>query len=314
MRRALARLGPRVLVPIAVGLSIIGVLLGFGDFRRIVHFVSAFHLMTLVPIALAILGYEAVRFVQWLYLLRKLGITLPMRSVLFAYSIGETTKYSPVGNYVPNYILHRSRQADFGLSSAATTYIPVMEVAVCLVVVVAVGVGAWTPFVRPLIIIGLAVFGVVLWLIHRFHVHPRAPRWIQQRQTLIEEIRNFREGAAELLNPPVLITTALLTLVYLGLAGAAFYQVIVGLGVQGFAYEQALSAFCFALAFSLIVPLPTDIGSIEISGTGALIALGMPKHEAVGVMLVNRVLTLGLALLIAVIMAAILRSELRRAL
>jgi uncharacterized membrane protein YbhN (UPF0104 family) len=298
----------------AIGVSIIGVLLGFGDLGRIVHFVTAFHPVTLVPIALAILGYEAVRFVQWLYLLRKLGISLPLRSVLFAYSIGETTKYSPVGNYVPNYILHRSRQADFGLSSAATTYIPVMEVAVCLVVVVVVGVGAWTPFVRPLIIVGLAVFGVLLWLLHRFHVHPRAPRWVQQRQTLIEEVRHFRQGAAGLLNPAVLTITALLTLVYLGLAGAAFYQVIISLGVHGFAYEEALAAFCFALGFSLIVPLPTDLGSIEVSGTGALIALGMPKHEAVGVMLVNRVITLGLALLIAAIVAAILRGELRRAL
>jgi len=63
-----------------------------------------------------------------------------------------------------------------------------------------------------------------------------------------------------------------------------------------------------------IVPLPLDIGVVEISAVGAFLAVGVSKTDAVGVVLINRALSIGVSLVIALIGAALLRDEGRAAL
>jgi uncharacterized membrane protein YbhN (UPF0104 family) len=57
-----------------------------------------------------------------------------------------------------------------------------------------------------------------------------------------------------------------------------------------------------------------DIGATEISGVGAFLALGMSKGDAVGAMLVNRALSLGSAVVIALVIMMILHDQFRAAL
>ena len=71
--------------------------------------------------------------------------------------------------------------------------------------------------------------------------------------------------------------------------------------------------YLFRLAFALITPIPLDIGPIEVSGVGALVALGVDERAAVGVMLINRVLTIGASVAIALVVVLVLHGELRTA-
>ena len=306
-------LRPRVLLPLALSISLLGALLGFANVQRLATFVVAFHAASIVPIVLLLAAYEAIRGVQWWYLLRRVELDPPPRALVFAYALGEITKYSPIGNYVPNYVLARTRRVDFGLSSAATTFIPLNEVAICLVGLVILGLGAWTAWLRPLIVFGLIGFFLLLYIVSRFHMHPSAPGWLRRRGPILQELRNFREGAKDILHPRVLAITAVTAVVYMLIAGAAFYLVLQGLGLSQLSYTVALAVYFFSLGFSLIVPLPTDIGSLELSGTGALLVLGVRRHEAVGAMFLNRVFTLGVAILLAAIVAGLFRDQLASA-
>jgi uncharacterized membrane protein YbhN (UPF0104 family) len=72
--------------------------------------------------------------------------------------------------------------------------------------------------------------------------------------------------------------------------------------------------YLLSLAAGLIIPLPIDLGVVEVSGVGALVASGVGRDVAVGLMLVNRLLSIGSAVVIATISLLFLRAELQRAL
>ncbi|MGH2409639.1 MAG: hypothetical protein ACRDGS_04620, partial [Chloroflexota bacterium] len=59
----------------------------------------------------------------------------------------------------------------------------------------------------------------------------------------------------------------------------------------------------------VIIPLPIDIGVAEVSGTGALVALGIDRNTAISIMLANRVLTLGASIAIATVTALVPHDE-----
>jgi len=69
----------------------------------------------------------------------------------------------------------------------------------------------------------------------------------------------------------------------------------------------------FSLAFSLIVPIPVDIGVLEVSGVGAFLAIGIQggKSAAVGAVLINRVLSIIASLAIAALVMLIFHGEFR---
>jgi uncharacterized membrane protein YbhN (UPF0104 family) len=117
-----------------------------------------------------------------------------------------------------------------------------------------------------------------------------------------------------LFHPRILVIETLLGAIYVTLAGAALYLVVRGLGVTGVSFGAVLAVSYFSLGFSLIVPLPLDIGVIEVSAVGAFLAVGVGKADAVGAVLINRALSIAIALLIALVGLIVWRDELRAAL
>lgn len=76
---------------------------------------------------------------------------------------------------------------------------------------------------------------------------------------------------------------------------------------------EALAVYFFSLAFSLMLPIPVDVGVLEIGGVGAFLAIGIQggKNAAVGAMLINRVLSIIASVAIAAVVMLIFRGELR---
>jgi uncharacterized protein (TIRG00374 family) len=179
------------------------------------------------------------------------------------------------------------------------------------------GVGTWTGWLRPVIVGGVIVVGLVSWAVHHFHRAGRTPRWVQEHKAIrkaLDELNQFRQGVAALLHPRILGLAIALGTLYLVIAGVGLYVVVRGLGIGHIALPQALAVYFFSLAFSLIVPIPIDIGVLEVSGVGAFIAMGVDRNSAVGAMLINRVHSIGASLAIALIVIAVLHDELRAAL
>ncbi|MGH2487183.1 MAG: lysylphosphatidylglycerol synthase transmembrane domain-containing protein [Ktedonobacterales bacterium] len=309
-------LAPKVLIPTVLSVAIIVALLGFGDIHKVLRLMVSFPHIYLLWYLLLMVAYEAVRCLQWHMLLGALSVRIPLRTQIFAFLTGEVAKTVPVGNYFQNYLIQRSSGADFGLTSAATTFVVLIETAVSLVGVVIIGVGAWSGWLRPLIIVGLLVTAIVVWIVASLHKAGRAPQWMQRRKawrTVLQELRNFLKGSKQILHPRVMILASLLGAVYLLIAGSALYLVTSGLGIN-LSLWGAWAVYFFSLAFSLIFPLPVDIGVLEVSGVGAFLAQGVGKPPAVGAMLINRVLSFGSAVAIALVGSAVLHNEARQAL
>lgn len=308
-------LRPKVLIPVVLSVAIIAALLGFGDIHKVVGLMVSFPRLYLLWYLLLMAGYEAVRCAQWHYLLKALDIHAPIRTQVFTFLAGEVAKSVPIGNYFQNYLLQRSKGADFGRTSAATTFIVLIEVAVSLLGIVIIGVGTWSGWLRPVILVGLAVAALAAWGIHRLHGAGRAPRWMTEHKMwrkVLDELKQFREGAIDLLDPRTLGLATLLGAIYLIIAGSALYIIVSGLNIH-ISLWDALAVYFFSLAFSLIFPLPIDIGVLEVSGVGAFLAEGVTKPAAVSAMLLNRVLSIGSALVIALIGMIFMRDEFRAA-
>ena len=92
---------------------------------------------------------------------------------------------------------------------------------------------------------------------------------------------------------------------YVITAGATLYIVFPAVGVGSVSFGQALAAYCFGLAFYLI------LGSLEAASVAAFLVVGVSKSDAVTAIVINRGLTLGGTLVLALVAMAVLYDEFR---
>lgn len=310
-------LRPRVILPAIFAAAVIAALLAFSDLGKVVRLMEGFNRLYLLYFFLLMVAYELVRGLQWQYLLHALKIRVPIRAQWFSFLVGEMGKSLPIGNYLQNYLLERAQGADFGRSSAASTLIIITEVFVSVIGVVILGLGSWTTFLRPIIIIGLILTGVAVFLIVKFHHSGNPPRWMTKRkamQKVLQEFGEFEKGAVDLFKPRVLAVEIALSATYLIIAGAGLYIILRGLNIGGASFGEALAVYFFSLATSLIIPIPVDIGVIEITAVGAFLVVGVSRAGAVGTVLINRVLSIIASIAIAIIAMIVFHDQLRAAL
>lgn len=326
----------RVIVLTLVGVGLVVALILAAGPQQALQLITHFHPGALIIFFLLMAGYEVVRCAQWHYMLKKLNITVPLRTQIFAYSIGEFTKNLPIGNFVPDYILTREQGTDFGRASSSSLLVSVLEVAVALVGIVIIGIDDWT-WIRPLILIGTFVFVLLAWAFYRWYHSPRTehtehtehaghaqhsrqhqpPAWAhrvlewQWIRKAMDELRQFTQGEAILLHPDVIAISTLACAVYMVLSGFALYAVILGLGLSGITWHAALAASFFSLAVSTIIPVPTDLGTSEASGSGALVAMGLSVTGAVSTLLLYRFLNLVEQILVALLASLAFPAEFR---
>jgi uncharacterized membrane protein YbhN (UPF0104 family) len=152
---------------------------------------------------------------------------------------------------------------------------------------------------------------------YRVEPHAEAPAWMKRNALanfLLVELARFRHGVATLVRPRRLTIEAVLCGAYLTTAGAAMYVLALGLGVSQLSWWQMLGIYAFSLASGLILPLPVDLGVVELSGAGAMAASGIGREGAISIMLLNRLLNVGSAIAIAAVGVLFLRGELHQAL
>jgi uncharacterized protein (TIRG00374 family) len=305
-------LRPSVVIPTLLSVAILAALLGVSNMAQVIAVMEGFQHSYLLYVLMATVAYEAVRCVQWHVLLTALEIRVPLRTQVFTFLAGEVTKHLPLGNYVSNYPLRQSLGTAFGRSSAATTVMMLTEAALALAGLMLLGLGDWSGWLRLVIVGGLAVVLVGVWAVSRSGYVPRVPCWMTQRQavrTIAEEFRRFRASAVALVQPRILSVEGLLGAGYIIIGGAILYLVVRGLGVGHVSFWQVLAVYCFSLATAQLSPVPMDLGVIEASGVGAFLAIGVSESTAVGIMLINRVLSVGATLVMALVAMAILRDE-----
>ncbi len=273
---------------------------------------AGFQRLDLLYYFLLMIAYEVVRGAQWSYMIARLEVKVPLRSQIFAFALSEVTKVLPIGNYFQNYVLNQSKGADIGRTSAATTLIIMEEIFVSLVGVAVLGLGSWTTWIRIVIFGGGVLFALVIWALVKYSHGPHRPEWVSRRQSLnkiADEFARFREGVVDLMNPRSLAITLVYSTTYLVIGGAALYVVVRGLSIPNATFTESLAVYFFSLACALMIPLPVDIGVIELSGLGAFIAIGVEHNAAISATLANRILSILASIVIAAVVVAVLRGE-----
>jgi uncharacterized membrane protein YbhN (UPF0104 family) len=123
---------------------------------------------------------------------------------------------------------------------------------------------------------------------------------------------HFREGLGRIARPRILLTTAALSAALVLLEGLALYMVARALRIDGLPVTAALAAYYFSIGVSFVVPIFTNLGTLEAGGVAALIALGVSREGAVGVMVLDRALIIALAIVLAVVVGLAFRDRLGR--
>ncbi len=308
-------LSPKVLIPVVFAVVLIGIVLSLGDIRKvgqdIVHFPPGDAALFL---GLTVL-YETIRGVQWLYFLKGMKVKVARRRAIFAFIGGEATKSLPAGNYFENYLLEREAGVAVAYTASGTTITILLEVVICVVYLSVVGIRGWG-WLRPVILLGSLLVVLTVIALARLDLHAHLPGWLANKQFFrwaAEQWKTFSQGAAAFVTPKRLGVGLALAAAYLAAAGTQYYVVIRAIGHDHVGYFDAVAAYLFGLGAGLILPVPTDIGVQEITGLGALKAMGMQVPNAVPVTILFRVFNLVSSLVIAVIAFVVLHREFRDA-
>src|SRR5918911_242428 len=307
---------PRVVVPLVLGIGIIAVLRGYANVDRVLQAASAFQPHYILLILLLTLAYEALRAMQWLLFLRVLDHREAGRGGLMSFMGGEMAKALPGGQYFQTYLLRQAHGVPVARSAAATTIIIWLEVAICLVAVLILGVGPWT-WARPA---AAALLGGIALLVVVVKRRPLSSRLLMasRRRPRLRAVwawyNGFIGSADALLCLRALGPATVLSAAYIAIAALELWAIAAGLGLHGIGFTQALIVYAFALAAGLIIPVPIDLGLTELSGLAALMAFGVPRADALTVMLPQRLLSSTLTAGISLAGLAVLRRHVAAAL
>lgn len=289
--------------------------MSLGDIRKVGSAIVGFSLGNAALFLLLTIIYEVVRGVQWLYFLKGMKVKVGLRRSIFAFVGGEATKSLPAGNYFENYLLEREGGVSVAYTASGTTITVLLEVVVCVVYLAIVGIRGWG-WLRPVLIFGTLAVLLLVVVIGRLEFHAHPPDWLAKRtffQWMSEQWKTFVQGAETFVTPTSLAIGVTLAAIYLAAAGTQYYIVIRALGNNHLSLWDGISAYLFGLGVGLILPVPTDIGVQEITGVGALSALGMATTNAVSVTIVYRIFNLVSSIVIAAVTFVILHREFRDA-
>jgi len=268
----------------------------------------------LAAAAVLILAYNGAQLVQWIYLLDHLGVVAPRREAILAFTGGNLTKYLPGGSYFQNYLLYETSHVDPAFSFVATTLMVLMEPAVALIFLLVIGIDGWV-WLRWLLVIGLPLAGLFAAGLYRFIESPLLPRWLTGHRlfaAVADQVVRFRDGLGRIARPRILLTTVALSVALVLFEGLAIYLVARALRIEGLSVTAALAAYYFSIGVALIVPIFTNLGTLEAGGVAALITLGVSREGAVAIMVLDRAIIIALAIVLAVIAGLAFRELLGR--
>ena len=302
---------PKVIVPTLLSAGCLAFVLTFANAHTVSYEIVTALPRALVPVFLLTLLYLIAKAIQWRLYLARLNIRPDWQALLVPFAGGEIGNSLPMGVFLENYLLKGSLGSEIGRSSAATTWMLITEIAVCLSALLVVGVPGW-PWLRPLalaILLGMLLVGFILFR-WRF-IDATLESWARRSRRLrplAEGARQFLEGGKLLFSWRTFACGLPLTAVYLGAQVTAL--TIIGETLSpGFGWHEALASFAFSLGVVLVVPVLPHLGSVEASGLGVLLQFGLSKNLAVGCFLTLRLLTTGTIMLVGAIVLAPLHQE-----
>ncbi len=258
-------------------------------------------LLSFAAAILLILSSLFFEFLRWLYYLRQLGIRVAWSSCLSIFLSGLMLGFMPAksGELLRYYLLKR-------LKVPYHKTIPVHFVSNLTVLFVSLA------FASPFLIhfagwhvfYASIVFFILLFFSFRFPIiYVKIISFLQKRIRLkvLSDLKKSLEHSKVLLGFKQLSVSLLLTFVYYGLIGVAFFAVSSNFEIS-IPWYQAFGIYSLSLIIGVLSMLPGGIGAVEGSGITLLMNY-TDQTSAVVMMMMMRLITLWFTILIGIFAA-----------
>jgi uncharacterized membrane protein YbhN (UPF0104 family) len=289
-------LNPKVIVPTVLSAGFLAFIVAFGDAGKVSQQIALAAPRTVLPVFFLTLLYLVAKGVQWHIYLRRLGIKPGHREFLVPYAGGEFSNSLPFGVYLENYLLKGSLGEGFGKSAAATTWMLITEILICLLALIVIGIPDW-PWVRPLaaaVGVGMLAFGFICFktrlVKERLERSEPRRKWLKSARN---SLKDFLDSSSQLLSWHTFVYGLPLTAIYLGAYATALYIIGQALQAPNWGWDKAAAAYAFSLVIVLLVPVLPHLGAVELSGLGALLQYGLTRAVAAASLLTLRLLATG---------------------
>jgi uncharacterized membrane protein YbhN (UPF0104 family) len=185
-------------------------------------------------------------------------------------------------------------------SIIATTAVSALETLVAVPVVLGFGVPGWgwlIPTVTGVLAVYVVGLGAVWWAANPggedVRVHLPGPF-----MTVVRGARGFLASTRPLLALRTLRDNLVPVVLSLSIVAVDVWLLGRAVGIHGFSFREAAVVYGFSTLILVLTPVPTDLGTTEASGAGALLAFGATRPQAVAALLLLRVLLTGATMLI----------------
>ncbi|HEU0168682.1 MAG TPA: lysylphosphatidylglycerol synthase transmembrane domain-containing protein [Chloroflexota bacterium] len=312
MKDLLARLkDPKAIAGLILGAVVLAFLLSFSDIHQVGQAFAHFPPVALPVIFGLILIREAIRTVEWRYLLHPLRVHTNWRHTAEALIAGDAAQILPAGIFLQNLVLRQTEEADVTRTLAATLAMQLMEAGVGLLVLAIIPVPGWWAL-RPAAIVVLAGALTFLFVITR----KRVRRWIDERgegsrigdllSNGIQKVLGSMEGLGHW---RVLAAAFALTTVYMAFTIGALFVITRAYEVPHVNWLAAAVIYCFTLVVVVLNPIPSDWGVSEGLGTAMFTAFGVKPAVGLTMMLLLRFSIIFSTAILAGVCAAIFRQD-----
>lgn len=302
---------PKVVVPILLAAALLGVAVTLSNLSRVFTRIAHIPVLSLGLTLLLAATYLICKGLQFRGFLKDLNLSIPWRSMLFAYLIGEVTVTLPLGIYAQNYLLQRLNGSRVSRTAAATTLMLMFEAGIFFLILALLGTHGW-PWLRLIALgclLGLMAFIAIVTRWKR--LHHGAVRLMSYVKLPAKPVMEFLQSLGLLADSRIFWRRGYLTVLYVIALITAFHTIAHGVGVSRLGMLPAASIYAFSLSIALIFGgITSQVGVVEISGMEAARMYGFSYSEGLAMLFGFRLVWTACIWLICMPIVFWLRGEL----
>ncbi len=254
-------------------------------------------------LALASLNY-LTRFVKWHYLVRHLGIRVPLGTNLIIFLAGLFMSVTPgkMGEILKSYLLKRTYGTPISKSAPVVFAERLTDLIALLILAVLGGYalsGAGVYLVLGIVLVASLLAIVGIEPVHVFLLKRMAG--IRRLESIAHKADQSFRSARSLVMPKPLLLSSLVSIPAWFCECLGFWLILKASGIDSLDLARATGVYGLAAVVGALSMLPGGLGATEITLTGLLSASGIAKGAAIASTLVVRAATLWYAVLVGAV-------------
>lgn len=292
----------RALIPFAIGVAAIVALILVINPRQFGTEAQRFSIIAVPFVVVLSLSYYLVQGVRWHFLLRDVGVRLPMGDTVLINVAGQSTGLLPLGELTRAVLVAEVGEAELGAVVATVT---VQELIYTVFMVAAAIPGsfehrAWGGAVVAALLFTVTVF-VTLTVPSVFNVVRAVVRHVPFARRFGPDIDQLRRETVVLLRKPDTYLWSVLSLFGVLIAITLFWLVVHSIDPHLLTWPEAAFVYAVSHIAGAVSLLPGGLGAYEASIAGLLVASGASIQVGATIAVLHRTADKGIATLVGML-------------